>query len=385
MTHTMTRWGLVLLLLAPFAMAQTNADEAPVKAAKAAAVKAIGAFDAEADAAKQKELAPAKESALDALVEAVDKYADAGGDAETVKQYRMWLGENGRPQADLGAALGLAEKWISKGKDWAIEEGPDIALKAVIFLVILFVFRLFSRTASKVADKGLRASKLQVSDLLRNFFVNVTRKVIMVIGLIIALDYVGIPMGPLLAGIGVLGFVVGFALQDTLGNFASGIMILLYRPYDIGDVIDAGGTKGKVDAMSLVSTTLVTPDNQVVIIPNNSVWGATITNVTARDTRRVDLTFGCGYGDDLDKCEKMINDVVKAHPKVLADPAPTIKIANLGDSSVDFVVRPWAKTSDYWDVFFDLTKQLKQTADKEGIEIPFPQRDVHIYEEKVNR
>jgi len=207
----------------------------------------------------------------------------------------------------------------------------------------------------------------------------------MIVGVIIALDYVGIPMGPLLAGIGVLGFVIGFALQDTLGNFASGVMILLYRPYDIGDVIDAGGTKGKVEAMSLVSTTLVTPDNQIVVIPNNAIWGSTITNVTARATRRVDMTFGCGYGDDLDKAEQMITDVVTSHPLVLADPAPMIRIGNLGDSSVDFVVRPWCKTSDYWDVFFDLNKQLKQRADQDGIEIPFPQRDVHIYEEKTIR
>ena len=382
MTHAMTRWGLVLLLLAPFATAQTTANEAKVKAAQTTAENAIKALAENTDEAKKADLEKKKEEALDAMQTAVDAYADAGGDA---KAYRIWLTENGRPQADIGAALGLAEKWITKGKDWVIEEGPGVALKAVVFLLILFVFRILSRTAGRIVGKAMKASKLKVSDLMSTFFVNVTTKVISIVGLIIALAYIGIPMGPLLAGIGVLGFVVGFALQDTLGNFASGIMILLYRPYDIGDVIDAGGTKGKVEAMSLVSTTLITPDNQVVIVPNNSVWGQTITNITARDTRRVDLTFGCGYGDDLDKCEAMITKVVTAHPKVLAEPAPTIKISNLGDSSVDFVVRPWCKTSDYWDVFFDLTKQLKQTADKEGIEIPFPQRDVHIYEEKVNR
>jgi len=199
-------------------------------------------------------------------------------------------------------------------------------------------------------------------------------------GLIMALEAVGIPMGPVLAGFGVLGFVIAFALQNTLGNFASGIMILLYRPYDVGDVIDSAGTKGKVEAMSLVSTTLLTPDNQMVVVPNNAIWGSTITNMTALNTRRVDLTFGVGYGDDLDKAEKVITEVVTAHEKVLKDPAPMIRVANLGDSSVDFVVRPWCKTVDYWDVFFDLQKQLKQRCDTEGIEIPFPQRDVHIHE-----
>jgi len=381
MTETMTRLGLIVLLLAPFATAQdkaVKADKTTVEARLAAATAAQKAYR-EAPAEKQADLLPPYDKALDDLEDAVEKYETAGGNATSFKEFLL---EAGRVQLDAAAALGLAEKWINKAKDWAVEEGPGVALKALIFLVILFVFRVLGRTAAKVSEKAMRASKLKVSDLLRTFFVNVTRKVIMFVGLIIALDYVGIPMGPLLAGIGVLGFVVGFALQDTLGNFASGIMILLYRPYDIGDVIDSAGTRGKVEAMSLVSTTLLTPDNQVVIIPNNSIWGSTITNVTALPTRRVDLTFGCGYGDDLDKTEKMLTDVVTAHPLVLADPAPMIRVSNLGDSSVDFVVRPWCKTSDYWDVFFDLQKQLKQAADKEGIEIPFPQRDVHLYEEK---
>jgi len=382
MTARIVHWGLALLLLAPVVGAQTAPSDTAVKKAKAAAAKAIEAYEAEEDATKKADLDKPRQAALDELEKQVKTFEDAGGDAQA---YNQFLIEHGRMKLDAGAALGLAEKWITKGKDWVIEEGPGVGLKALMFLVILLVFRVLSRTAAGIAEKTLKTSKLKVSDLLRNFFVNVSRKVIMVIGLIIALDYVGIPMGPLLAGIGVLGFVIGFALQDTLGNFASGVMILLYRPYDIGDVIDAGGTKGKVEAMSLVSTTLVTPDNQIVVIPNNSIWGATITNVTARATRRVDMTFGCGYGDDLDKAEQMITDVVTSHPLVLADPAPMIRIGNLGDSSVDFVVRPWCKTADYWDVFYDLNKQLKQRADKDGIEIPFPQRDVHIYEEKTIR
>ena len=214
--------------------------------------------------------------------------------------------------------------------------------------------------------------------LLKDFFVNVVTKVVMIAGLLIGLMVLNVPIAPLLAGIGVLGFVVGFALQDTLGNFAAGIMLLLYRPYDVGDVVTAGGVTGKVTSMSLVSTTIGTPDNQVQTVPNGTIWGGVITNVTANDTRRVDLTMGIGYDDDIDKAEAVIREVVTSHELVLKDPEPAIKLNNLGESSVDFIVRPWTKTGDYWTVYWDLTKALKQRFDKEGISIPYPQRDIHI-------
>ena len=279
-----------------------------------------------------------------------------------------------------GEAVDLVTKYTTQAKDWLIEEGPGWGLKILGFLAILFVFKILSGVAGKAVNKAIGASRMDVSDLLKTFFINVVKKVVFLVGLFVGLEFIGVPIAPLLAGVGVLGFVVGFALQDTLGNFASGIMILLYRPYDIGNVIDAGGTKGKVEAMTLVSTTLLTPDNQVVIVPNNSIWGATITNMTARDTRRCDLTIGVGYGDDLDKTAQVLRDVVEAHEKVLKDPEVVIKVANLGASSVDFTVRPWCKTADYWDVFFDLNKQIKQRLDDEGISIPFPQRDVHVHQ-----
>ncbi|MHC5025045.1 MAG: mechanosensitive ion channel family protein, partial [Planctomycetota bacterium] len=185
------------------------------------------------------------------------------------------------------------------------------------------------------------------------------------------------------AGIGVVGFVIGFALQDTLGNFASGIMILLYRPYDVGDVITTSAGTGKVSAMSLVSTTFHTPDNQKTIVPNSAIWGGTITNITAMPTRRVDMVVGVSYSDDLDKTAEVLTEIVTSHPKVHEDPAPVIRVSNLGDSSVDFVVRPWCNTADYWDVKFDLNKQIKQRLDTEGISIPFPQRDVHLLQQQA--
>jgi small conductance mechanosensitive channel len=190
-----------------------------------------------------------------------------------------------------------------------------------------------------------------------------------------------VEIGPFLAAIGVIGFVVGFALQDTLSNFASGVMLLVYRPYDIGDVVNAAGVLGKVDAMTLVSTTLKTFDNQDVIVPNSSIWGGIITNITANDIRRVDMTFGIGYGDDIDKAQGILEDIIKKHPLVLKEPEFVIKLHELADSSVNFIVRPWTKGADYWAVYWDVTKSVKERFDAEGVSIPFPPRDVHMYQE----
>ena len=190
---------------------------------------------------------------------------------------------------------------------------------------------------------------------------------------------IGIDVGPFVAAIGAVGFIVAFALQGTLSNFAAGLMILLYRPYDVGQVVTVAGVTGKVSAMSLVSTTLLTPDNQIVTVPNGSIWGGIITNITGNPTRRVDMVFGISYGDDIGKAMAILDEVVKAHELVLADPAPVIQLDQLADSSVNFVVRPWSKTSDYWTVKWDLTRAVKERFDREGISIPFPQRDVHLF------
>ncbi|MBW1945052.1 MAG: mechanosensitive ion channel, partial [Deltaproteobacteria bacterium] len=201
--------------------------------------------------------------------------------------------------------------------------------------------------------------------------------------LLIALSQLGISLGPLLAGLGVAGFIIGFALQDTLSNFASGIMILLYRPYDVGDLIDVGGVFGKVDKMNLVSTSISTLDNQMIVVPNTKIWGDVIKNVTAQDIRRVDMVFGIAYSDDVSKAEAIFNDILKSHDKILDDPEPMVRLHTLGESSVDFVVRPWAKIGDYWDVYWHVTKAVKLRFDENGISIPFPQRDVHVYNNSI--
>jgi small conductance mechanosensitive channel len=203
----------------------------------------------------------------------------------------------------------------------------------------------------------------------------------MAIGFLMALSQIGISLGPMLAGLGVAGFVVGFALQDTLGNFAAGGMILIYRPYDVDDFIEVAGASGLVKKMSLVSTTITTFDNQTLVIPNSKIWGDVIKNVTAQKLRRVDLEFGIGYGDDVAFAERVLNDILEDHEKVLDKPEALVKVHALADSSVNFIVRPWVRTEDYWDVYWDLTREVKLRFDREGISIPFPQRDVHIYQE----
>ena len=221
-----------------------------------------------------------------------------------------------------------------------------------------------------------------VSLLLENFLVGAVRWVAMAVGIIMALASLEVSIGPLLAVVGAAGFVIAFALQDSLSNFASGLMILFFRPFDVGDVVDAGGVSGKVISMNLVSTSIKTFDNKDMVVPNNKIWQDVITNATGVDTRRVDMEFGIGYDDDIDKAQAILEEIVAAHPKALKDPEPTIRMNTLADSSVNFICRPWAKTADYWDVYWDVTKAVKQRFDAEGIGIPFPQRDVHLYIEE---
>jgi small conductance mechanosensitive channel len=268
-------------------------------------------------------------------------------------------------------------EWV-KSPDGGLKWGTKI----VLFLLTLLAFKILSGILGKVTAKAVGTLK-KTSSLLKDFFVNVVKKMTFLIGLVVALSVLEVNIGPFLAAIGAVGFVVGFALQGTLANFASGIMILMYRPYDIGDVVNVSGVLGKVDAMSLVSTTLKTPDNQIVVVPNGSIWGGIITNVTGTDTRRVDMVFGIGYSDDIGRAEEIMAGILKEHELVLDHPEPVIQVHELADSSVNFVCRPWSKTSDYWTVYWDVTRQVKERFDAAGVSIPFPQRDVHMIQEQA--
>ncbi len=281
---------------------------------------------------------------------------------------------------NIDVASSLIEQWLNTAKDQAINHGPTLVFKLFIFSLILFVAGLAGKLVKKIVSNTVSNSKLNFSKLLQDFFTSLSGKAVFTIGVLIALSQLGIELGPLLAGFGIAGVIIGFALQDTLSNFASGMMILIYRPYDVGDLINAAGVSGRVSHMSLVSTTIKTLDNQRLIIPNNKIWGDTINNITAEHQRRVDMTFGIGYGDSIEQAEAVLKSIVEAHPKVQKVPAPLIKLHVLGESSVDFIVRPWAKPEDYWDVYWDITREVKMRFDAEGISIPFPQRDVHIYQ-----
>jgi small conductance mechanosensitive channel len=272
----------------------------------------------------------------------------------------------------------LMEWWQSL---WEVlqEDGPDLIFKLLLFIIIIYVFRKLAYIVQKIIEKALAKSHLQISELLRRMVVSIVRNTIIVLGILIGLSQIGVSLGPLLAGLGVVGFIIGFALQDLLSNFAAGMMILIYRPFDVGDLIEAAGVSGKVNYMSLVNTTVLTLDNQTIIIPNNKIWGDVIRNITAQTMRRVDMTFGISYSDDIPKAEQVLQEILDSHEKVLADPEPIVRLHELGDSSVNFAVWPWVAVEDYFEVYWDITRAVKIRFDEEGISIPFPQRDVHIY------
>ncbi len=280
-------------------------------------------------------------------------------------------------------ALGtvIKEAWIGL-KEAVKGNAPDLIFRLLLFIAMLFVFRILARITRRVVRSASERSSLDMSDLLKDMLVSTSGGIVMATGVLMALSQVGISLAPMLAGLGVAGFIVGFALQDSLGNFAAGAMILIYRPFDVNDFVEVTGASGLVKKMNLVSTTITTFDNQTLVVPNNKIWGDVIKNVTAQNQRRVDLEFGIGYDDDVEHAEKVLTEIVVANEKVLKDPEPTIKLHTLGDSSVNFVVRPWVNTDDYWDVYWDIMREVKLRFDREGISIPFPQRDVHLYSEK---
>jgi len=309
---------------------------------------------------------------------------ELGVDATDYKQLLLaTTGDINADVLDLDVALGLFEEWLVSFKSWAFENTPSMFLKLCLFLAILYGTKVLSQVVSKGVRRSVKHSKMDFSVLMQDFFVSVASKAIIFVGLLVALSQIGIELAPLLTGFGVAGVIIGFALQDTLSNFASGLMILIYRPYDVGDMVKVAGIQGTVKNMSLVSTTVQTIDNQRLVIPNNKIWGDVINNITAEQVRRVDMVFGVGYSDNVDKVKAVFNDILASDKRVLPTPEPMVKLHTLNESSVDFIVRPWVKTDDYWDVYWDVTEKVKKRLDEEGISIPFPQRDVHLYTHTV--
>jgi small conductance mechanosensitive channel len=313
------------------------------------------------------------DTTLERLPVVLDQWESAGGDADAIKAHREYVSRlaGQRPKGDMMENI---TQWVTStdgGIKWAINIG--------LFALTLIAFKIIASILGGIVGRALRVFKSS-SDLLRNFFVNTIKQVTFFVGLVIALSFIGVPTAPFLAALGAAGFVIGFALQGTLNNFAAGIIILLYRPYEIGDFVTVAGASGTVQAMTLVSTTLHTGDNQIIVVPNGSIWGDVITNVTGNPTRRIDFTFGIGYGDDLAKAQGILERIIAADERVLKDPDPVIRVHELADSSVNFVVRPWVKTTDYWAVRWDIIRAVKEQFDASGVSIPFPQRDVHLHQ-----
>ena len=252
------------------------------------------------------------------------------------------------------------------------------ALNLVVALVIFIVGKWIARIAQNMLEKILR--KREIDEVLVDFLGTITFALVMVIAVVAAFDTLGIPATSFMAIIGAAGLAIGLALKDSLSNFASGVMLVLFRPFTKGDFIEAGGITGTVDEIRLVATTLTTPDNKLITVPNSMMYTNAIINYSAKDTRRLDMVFGVGYDDDLKVTADVLKKICAEHPKVLKEPATNVFISNLGDSSVDFGVRPWVNSDDYWGVRAEILKAAKLELEAAGLSIPYPQTDVHFHQ-----
>jgi len=314
---------------------------------------------------------------IDLMNVVLNELEKKGGEVEDYRKYVTAVSGIKIDVTDSSAAWMSMVGWL-KSEEGGLRWVWNIAK----FLLTIAAFYILSLIMGKAVEKMIGTSR-RVSTLLRDFLYKAVRRTVIMVGVIMALAALEINIGPVMAVIGAAGFVIAFALQGTLSNFASGIMILMYRPFDVGDIVDAGGVTGKVRSTNLVSTHIRTFDNKSMIVPNNEIWGGVITNSTGTKKRRVDMVFGIGYGDDIAKAQGILEKITNDHELVLKDPEPDIKVHELADSSVNFICRPWVKTADYWTVYWDVTRAVKEEFDRQGVSIPFPQRDIHLYQEAL--
>lgn len=261
-----------------------------------------------------------------------------------------------------------------------LDIGTQYGINIIAAVLIFVIGRWISKGIANLITKILKRNKVEKT--LTNFIRNIIYYALLIAVIIASLNSLGINTTSFLTVVGAAGLAIGLALKDSLGNFAAGVMLILFKPFKVGDFVNAGGVDGSVKEISLFNTELTSPDNKKIIVPNSAILANVITNVTANPTRRIDLTVGVGYEDNLPKTKEILTDLLKQDSRVLTDPPPTIAVAELGDSSVNFVVRPWVKTDEYWTVRFDLTEKIKQAFDHAEINIPYPQQDVHLYVEK---
>jgi small conductance mechanosensitive channel len=347
---------------------ETMEDQLAVTAADGAA----------ADVASERLIEHAEELSdiFDRYSAVIDAWDLKGGDEAAIegfRTYRLAVQAGQIRSADAETLLVVTVEWLISA-----DGGVGVAKDIAIIVASLFGLLLIARIVRGIASNRIHRAG-NISKLLQSFLVTVIYWLVLSFGLLIVLSFLGVDVTPLIALVGGITFIIGFAFQETLGNFASGLMILISRPFDEGDFVNLSGVEGIVKSVNIVATTVVSLDNEVIVVPNRQVFGNVITNVTASDTRRVDLTFGIGYGDDIPLAISVLKEAVEAHPLVLKTPEPLIVVKELGDSSVNFLCAPWTKTENYWTVYWDLMANVKQRFDAAGISIPFPQRDVHLH------
>ena len=270
---------------------------------------------------------------------------------------------------------------VNKYADMVQALAAAYGLKIIAAIIIFIIGKWLSGVLSRAVGKAMNRAKAE--QVLVKFVVNLAYAALLAFVVLAALAQLGIQTTSFIAIIGAAGLAIGLALQGSLSNFAAGVMLIIFRPFKVGDFIEAAGTAGSVEEIMIFSTKLKSPDNKQLFVPNGSILAGTIVNYSARNQRRVDLIFGCGYGDDIKKTKALLEAIVKENALVLDEPAPTIGVLELGDSSVNFAVRPWVATPDYWDVHFQITEEVKQRFDEAGISIPFPQRDVHLVQDQA--
>ncbi|MEZ8060380.1 small-conductance mechanosensitive channel MscS [Vibrio splendidus] len=275
-------------------------------------------------------------------------------------------------ETPLVDGLSHAEQWLTNNSDLFIQYGVNI----ISALIILFIGNLIVKAVANSVSKVLQKKKMDRAVV--EFVHGLVRYLLFVIVLIAALGRLGVQTASVVAVIGAAGLAVGLALQGSLSNFAAGVLIVAFRPFKSGDYVEIGGVAGSVDSIQIFQTVLTTPDNKMVVVPNGSVIGSPITNYSRHDTRRIDLMIGVSYNADLQKTKALLTKICESDERVLKEPGVQVGVHTLADSSVNFVVRPWVSTADYWNVYFDLMQAIKEGLDNEGIEIPFPQVDVHM-------
>lgn len=270
---------------------------------------------------------------------------------------------------------------LNKGLESIVPYVTKYGMQVLGAIVILIVGKIASGIAGKMVRKGL--TRANADPALIGFLGSLTSIAILAFAVIAALAKFGVQTTSFVAVLGAAGLAIGLALQGSLANFAAGVMILIFRPIRVGDLVETGGFLGKIADIGIFVTTMNTLDNQRIIVPNSVITGGVIVNVNANETRRVDMVAGIGYGDDMSKAKGILERILSEHPKVLAEPSSTVAVKELADSSVNFIVRPWCKPEDYWTVWCDVTQRIKEEFDQQGVSIPFPQRDVHVFEQKA--